>query len=179
MTDPQNGHPAPDERIRRLTHQSSLREKILEYRLLGELGVELLERDIDFTVLHSVSDHHGYDAVVDAGTVERHIQLKATTVGTTTRNVPISTRLAAKPSGCVIWMVFDPVERRFTEFRWFGAAPGQPLPDLGERPVRHSRANAAGVKAIRPEQRSLGLAKFERLSSIQAVADRLFGTEAG
>lgn len=171
--------PVPDERIRKLTHQSSLREKIFEYQLLGELGTELLERNMDFNVLHSMSDRDGYDTVLDAGAMVRHIQLKATIVGTTTREVPVNTRLAAKPSGCVIWMVFDPIGRRFTEYRWFGGAPGQPLPDLGDRAVRHSRANAAGVKAIRPEQRSLALSRFERITSIDVLADRLLGQEIG
>lgn len=167
-----------DDRIGRLTHQSSLREKVFELKLLGDLGVELLERGIDFAVLHSMSDRDGYDIVMETGATVRHIQLKATTVGTTTREVPVNIRLAAKPSGCVIWMVFDPASRRFAEFRWFGAAPGLPLPDPGIRPVRHSRANAAGVKAIRPEMRSLGLAAFERIPTIGALADRLFGEEA-
>jgi hypothetical protein len=72
---------------------------------------------------------------------------------------------------------FDPASRKFAEFRWFGAAPGQPLADVGNRPVRHSRANAAGVKAIRPEMRSLGLGGFERISTIGSLADRLLGEE--
>jgi len=168
-----------DDRIRRLTHQSTLREKIFEQRLVADIGLELIERGTDFTVLNAMWDRDGYDVVIDAGPAVRHIQLKATTIGTTTREVPINIRLAAKPSGCVIWLVFDPIGRRFTEYRWFGGAPGLPLPDLGDRPVRHSRANAAGVKAIRPDIRSLGLARFERIATIGELTDRLFGEEAG
>jgi hypothetical protein len=170
-----NDTPTMPQRIQRLTHQSTLREKVFEAVLLGQLGVELLERYIDFTVLHPVSDRDGYDVVIDSGAVVRHVQLKTTIVGTTTRDVPINMRLALKPSACVIWMVFDPATRTFSEFRWFGAAPGQPLPDLGNRPVKHSRANAFGIKAVRPGMCGLPLARFERLRSIAALADRLFG----
>lgn len=169
---------ADDERVQRLTRQSSLREKVFEFQLLGELGIEMLARGMDFAVLHSTSDRDGYDVVIETGPIVRHIQLKTTTIDTTTREVPINMRLASKPAGCVLWSVFDPEVRRFVEYRWFGAMSGHPIPDLGERAVRHSRANAAGVKAIRPDMRSLGLARFELLYTIEAVADRLFGEEA-
>jgi hypothetical protein len=173
------GHALVDEeRLRRLTHQSTLREKVFEYALIGELAVELLERGTDFTVLNAWADRDGYDLVIESGPITRHIQLKTTIVGTTTRDVPINTRLAAKASGCVIWAVFDARIRRFVEYRWFGGRPEQPLPGLGDRAVRHTRANAAGIKAIRPDIRSLGLARFERLSVIESLADRLFGEAA-
>lgn len=167
-----------DERVRRLTRQSSLREKVFEFQLLGELGIEMLARGIDFAVLHSMSDRDGYDVVIETGPIVRHIQLKTTIIGTTTREVPINRRLASRPAGCILWSVFDPEIRRFVEYRWFGAMSGHPIPDLGHRAVRHSRANASGVKAIRPDMRSLSLASFERLYTIEAVADRLFGEEA-
>lgn len=165
-------------RIWRLTHQSSLREKVFEALLLGLLGVELLERDIDFAVLHAMSDRDGYDVVIESGAIVRHIQLKATITGTATREVPINRRLADKPSGCVIWMVFDPTTRSFTEFRWFGGEPGMRMPDPGDRPVRHTRANRHGVKALRPEMCSIRLSQFERLSSIRDLVNRLFGRQS-
>jgi len=167
------------DRIRRLTHQSSLREKVFESLLLGLLGIELLERGIDYAVLHSTSDRHGYDVVIENGPIIRHIQLKTTITGTATREVPINTRLAARQSGCVIWMVFDPDRRAFVEFRWFGGPPGAPLPNLGDRPVRHSRANRTGIKAIRPDIRALKLNQFERLATIGDLTERLFGNVEG
>lgn len=172
----QNDRQPALDRIQRLTHQSSLRERVFENLLLGLLGIELLERSIEFTVLHPTSDREGYDVVIEHGPVIRHIQLKATVTGSATRTVPVNTRLAARSSGCVIWMVFDPASRTFAEYRWFGGAPGMPLPHPGDRPVRHSRGNRDGVKAIRPEIRALALNRFERLTTIGELAYRLFGT---
>lgn len=160
---------------RNLNHLSTLREQVLEQLLLGQLGLELLSRDIDFTVLHAICDRDGFDVVLDFGQRDRHIQLKTTILGSTTRAVPINLRLAAKPAGCVIWSVLDPATRDFAEFRWFGAAPGMPLPDPGHRAVRHSRANASGIKAVRSGMRSLPVSRFERLNTIAALADRLTG----
>jgi hypothetical protein len=53
--------------------------------------------------------------------------------------------------------------------------PGEPLPDLGERFMRHSRGNAKGLKAVRPGMRSLAASRFETLPDMAALADRLFG----
>lgn len=158
-----------------LPHYSTVREKVLEHLLLGQLGLELLVRGLDFTVLHAVPDRDGYDLVIDAGSIARHIQLKSSVVGGKTRRVPINTRLAAKTSGCVVWTIYNPAIRDFSDLRWFGGAPNEPLPDLGDRPVRHSRGNSEGAKAIRPGMRMLTLARFERLEGIAALADRLFG----
>ncbi|BBD98862.1 hypothetical protein SAMIE_1023630 [Sphingobium amiense] len=172
---------APDDglpvsaRAGHLTHQSSLRETVFRHRLLGELGIELLSRGIDFSYLYSDADRDGYDMVVEVGALMRHIQLKSSVAGGSTREVPVNVRLAAKPSGCVIWTPFDPAMRCFTEYRWFGAAPGEPLPDLGTRAVRHSRASADGVKAIRPGLRSLPLSRFSRLPDVAALVDHLVG----
>jgi hypothetical protein len=151
-----------------------MREKVIEHLLLGKLGGELLARDIQFEVLRSESDA-GVDIVFEAGSVVRHVQLKSSIAGGATRDVPINLSLAVKPSGCVIWLVYDPAARDFDEIRWFGGRPGDRLPDLGNRVARHSRANAAGIKAERSGHRLLPLRRFERLEDAAQLADRLFG----
>lgn len=165
----------PHAAARQLTHNSSLREKTFEHLFLSQLGLELLARGVDFDVLHGEVDRHGYDVVIDAGGVMRHIQLKVTNVGGARSDVSVNTKLSKKPSGCVVWLIFDPKARSFGGIRWFGSHPGHPLPDTGMKIARHSRANADGVKEERPDHRVLPGSRFDRLEDIGHLADRLFG----
>lgn len=160
---------------RQLTHQSSMRENVFEHMLLGQLGAELLARGVEYDELHSSVDKEGFDILLEAGGIQRHTQLKVKILGGARSEVTIHRRLAARPSGCVVWLTYNPVTRDFCDIRWFGAAPGQPLPDLGGRVARHSRANSQGQKAARPDHRILPLSRFERLDDIGHLADKLFG----
>jgi hypothetical protein len=155
---------------------SGLVEQVLEYRFLGELTAELMRRHLRFEVLKGAFDLDGHDVVIEAGGITRHIQLKGIARGGKARHVPVNTRLGYKPSGCVIWLVYDPATFAITGWRWFGGDPGQPLPDAGGRIARHSRANSSGIKADRPHIRLLPATRFENLSDVAALADRLFGS---
>lgn len=156
-------------------HASSVLEKVLEHRFVAELTTALWRSGIrDFDILRSEVDFRGHDLVIEARGIIRHIQLKTLSASATTREVAIVTRLGERPSGCVVWMVHDPESLALGPFLWFGNAPGRPLPDLGDRPVRHSRANTRGEKAVRPGLRKLGLAKFERIASMDELVVRLF-----
>ena len=60
----------------------------------------------------------------------------------------------------------------------FGAAPKQQLPQLCMYPkATHTKRNAEGIKGERSSIRVVPKAAFERLDSIEAVVDRLFGGE--
>jgi hypothetical protein len=62
-------------------------------------------------------------------------------------------------------------------YLWFGNAPGQALPNLREMKVaKHAKANAAGVKLERPNQRVVPRSAFTPLASLDAVLERLFGS---
>lgn len=161
--------------ISSLTHRSSAREKVLEYRFLADLTAELMCRGIDFDVLRSDVDAWGADLVVWARGVFRHIQLKAMIEGGKRSHVTINTRLAASPSGCVIWMTYDPRTFRIGNFLWFGGAPGEPLPSLGNTVARHTRGNSSGEKRERPDHRVVKRSSFIELTSIAQLADLLFG----
>ncbi len=121
-------------------------------------------------------DDAGYDLVVGSGPVIRHVQLKTSHVGSSTASVNINVRLAEKPSGCVVWTMFDAETMRIDSHLWYGADPGEPLPSLdGLRVARHSRANTGGVKAERSDIRVLPRGRFEVLNSAADLVDRLFG----
>lgn len=158
---------------------STAREKVLEHRLLSDLAILMLQRGSALDILRSEFDALGHDVVLEATGMMRHVQLKATRDGGKRRNVDINVRLRAKPSGCVVWMTYDPVSLAITGLRWFGGAPGEPLPDLGNAVTRHSKGTGLGVKNRRPALRNVGIGRFERLGGLDDLADHLFGAPHG
>lgn len=154
---------------------SSLTESLLEYRFLADMGAHLARFDTAMEVLRSDVDRSGYDLVLEANGVLRHVQLKATIAGGKRANVTVNNALALKPSGCIIWMTYDPVSFLITGMRWFGGQPGAPLPSTGDRIARHSKANADGIKAERGQHRAIAGGKFEKLNGFPQLAERLFG----
>jgi hypothetical protein len=158
------------------SHRSSTREKVLEYRFLAEVTAELYRRGLEFDVLRSDVDALGHDLVIEANGIIRHIQLKATYRGGKSTRVTSNIRLATRPSGCLIWMIYDPHTLDITAFRWFGGVPGAALPDLGTRVVKHSRCNAGGTKNERPAHRVLPRRVFSPIGDIATLVDQLFGS---
>lgn len=154
---------------------SCAREKILEHRLVSDLAELMMRRGIEMDVMRGEFDAHGHDVVFEPAGVIRHVQLKAMVAGGKRRDVNVNVRLRSRPSGCILWMIYDPVTLKVIEYRWFGDGPGEPLPNLGSNVVRHSKGNASGEKTFRNGHRLLGKPKFEVLEDLGALADRLFG----
>ena len=154
---------------------SNVREKILEHRLISDLAETMMRRGIEMDVMRSEFDAHGHDIVLEAAGVIRHVQLKAMVAGGKRRDVNINVRLRSRPSGCVVWMVYNPATLNAVGFRWFGGHPAEPLPYLGTTVARHTKGNAMGEKIFRNGHRRLGRGEFEILTDLGALADRLFG----
>ena len=158
------------------SYDSSLREQALGHNFLGELLAFMWRHDRrDIEVLKSEVDRGGYDVVLEANGVIRHVQLKSSFRGAKVRAVDVSTKLLRKPGGCILWLVFHDETLTMQRFYWYGAPPGMPLPDLGERISRHSKGNSFGEKNERPIHRVLTRGRFETLADISEVAGRLFG----
>ena len=157
-------------------HSSSL-ERIIELALLAELTQEAwFGRGQVVDVLHSTVDAFGHDVVLECGQVLRHVQLKARRAGGKTARYKINTRLAERPSGCVIWIEWSVKSHRIDmQYRWFGGSPGEPLPDLGDVTAKHSKANAEGVKNVRPGIRVVPLTRFAYVESASELVGKLFG----
>lgn len=157
--------------------RSSHREALLEHLFAGEVMKRLwLRGDWRLEVLKPQVDDSGYDLVLEANGVVRHVQLKASFVGSTVTKTQVNTLLAAKPSGCVVFMWFDAKTLELGPFAFFGGAPGTPLPDLsGMKVTRHTRGNAKGLKAERPGIRTVPLTRFERVADLDGLVTRLFG----
>ena len=155
--------------------KSSRREEYAEYVFLGAIVQEAWKRDVDLTILRSQTDADGYDLVLETDSVTRHVQLKTSGTDAKTSSQKLSLKLCRRPSGCVVWIVLNPDTLELDHFRWFGGKPGQPLPDLGSKVAKHTRANAQGVKAKRSNHRVLPKGRFTMLGSVGSLFDALFG----
>jgi len=123
-------------------------------------------------------DHSGYDIIVEDRGIVRHIQLKASYVGGKTARQKIHTRLAGKPSGCVVWIYFDESTLQLGPFLFFGGSPGEPSPNIDDEKIaRHTKGDQFGYKAERPSVRQLSKGKFTHYETIENVYDALFGSE--
>ena len=156
--------------------ESSLREKIIEHLFLGDLLRCLWRRGVrDIEILRTEVDRDGYDLVLEANGVIRHIQLKASHRLAKTAELDIQVILERKPSACVMWIRFDPDSMELGPYLWFGAAPHQRIPPLGDKVSRHSKGDSEGYKAERPSHRVVKKSRFEELTTINEIAERLFG----
>lgn len=159
------------------THYSSYREVLIEHLFVAEVMRRLWLRGITrFEVLKPQVDDSGYDLVLEANGVVRHVQLKSSSQTAKTANVKASLGLASKPSGCVIWVRFDPATMQLGPYFWFGSPPRAPLPDIKAFKVgKHTKGNAQGVKNERPNTRVIPRAKFEKVPDVDALVSLLFG----
>ena len=157
-------------------HHSVLREQIVEHLLVGRLLQRLWSaNNTSVEILCSEFDRGGYDLVADYGSVTRHIQLKCSRGGGTTKEQTLSLNLAKKPSGCVLWIVVDD-DLDFQNFLWFGAEPGLPLPSVDDmKTAKHVKGNSLGVRLDRPNLRVVPKKHFRSLQGIDQVLDALFG----
>lgn len=158
---------------------SSYREALLEHLFAGEVmrylwlgGIHRIE------VLRPQVDDGGYDLVLEANGVTRHVQLKSSHRGSSTAQVNVNLRLCEKPSGCIVWMQFDPETLKLGPFYWFGGEPNQQLPDVtGFHTARHTKGNAEGVKAERPNVKVVPRARFRRIDDLATLVHALFGID--
>lgn len=155
---------------------SSYRERLIEHLFVGEVlrylwlaGVPQVE------VLRSEVDGAGYDVVFECQSIVRHVQLKAARLGGRRASVGVNINLAAKPGGCVVWLYFNPETLNLGPFFWFGNGPGRPLPALASFKVgKHTKGDAAGRKAERPNVRVVPKGRFERIETVADLVERLF-----
>lgn len=161
----------------RHSEHSSFREKLIEHLLIGELLKHSWKNgDCSLEISRPEVDRAGYDLVAENGRCLRHIQLKGSMKGATTARQKVHAALADKPSGCVVWVDFDEDSLGLGPFRFFGSEPGTPLPRLNSfRVSKHTKGNAQGVKAARPNLRDVPKGKFETLDTIEELWSRLFG----
>lgn len=159
------------------SEHSTVREKTLEHIFIGDCLQALWANGIrDAELLRSDVDAGGYDLVMEVGGILRHIQLKSSFLGASTANQTINAKLMDKPSGCIVWIQFDPETFQLGPFLWFGGEPGERLPDLTTfTKAKHTRGNKDGVKRERKNSYRVPKGKFEKLETLGELLNRLFG----
>jgi len=154
---------------------SSLREKLVEHVFIGELSRCLWRRGVrEIEILRPETDFAGYDLAIECNGILRHIQLKSSHHAAKTKDVAIQTRLAEKPSGCVIWLHFDD-DLKLGPLLWFGGQPGKPIPSLGDRLARHTRGDRTGQKKARRNLRIIEKRRFTAIPGVEDAVPLLFG----
>lgn len=155
---------------------SSLREKLIEHLFVGELlKLAWLNNDYSCEIAKPEVDNAGYDLIIEANNVLRHVQLKSAFLQSSTAAQSINIALAKKPSGCVVWIYFDPETLKLGPFLFFGAAAGEPLPDLSAFKVaKHTKGDASGHKAERANIRKINKGAFTQIADISQLYQTLF-----
>ena len=121
-------------------------------------------------------DISGYDIIIEANRIVRHVQLKSSYIGGKTSLQKVHLKLANKPSGCVVWIYFDENTLDLGPFYFLGGDPGQPLPPIREAKIaRHTKGDQDGYKAERPNIRDLNKGDFTKYETIQEIYKVLFG----
>ena len=157
--------------------RSSYREMLIEHVFAGELMRHywLLEKDL-LEVAKPQVDDGGYDLILQANGVIRHLQLKSSHATSKLQTANVALSLGDKPSGCVVVIRFNADTLQIGPFQFFGGLPGERLPNIsGFKAAKNPRPNMQGVKTERPAHRCVPLTRFERLASLELLAERLFG----
>ena len=158
------------------TEHSSYREKLIEHLFIGELlKLSWLHHGCDLEIAKPEVDNSGYDIIAETKNLVRHIQIKTSIIGGKTAYQKIHTRLAEKPSGCMVWIYFNGETMGLGPFLFFGSEAGEPLPSIVERKIaKHTKGNKDGFKAERHNIRVLPKSSFEKFASIEGIYARLF-----
>lgn len=157
--------------------KSAAREKIVEHVFAAKLLQYAWSQGVDLEVLRSEVDAAGYDLVLEAGGIVRHVQLKSLVHGGKRRSIDVHLGLASKPSGCVVCLDVAADDLDIIGIRWFGSEAGRPLPFINDFPAsKHTKANSRGIKADRPSKREIPLSRFTRIDDVADLFTRFFAT---
>lgn len=158
----------------RATWNSHYAENLFEHVFIAEVLQECaFVRKQRVEVLRAEVDESGYDLVLSLGKVTRHIQLKASAKGGSTKSVTVNDALQEHIGGCVVWMLWTEGEDHRCEFayRFFGhtfnVSEAKPLP---AKTAKHQR-----TKEPKPKMRVITPGQFESVSTTRGLVELLFG----
>jgi hypothetical protein len=158
--------PTPDY-ARAIQAHSHRVEAVLKHAFLWRLYSELWQRQPNTKVLvfESEIDDSGFDVVVSVEAFTRHIQLKSSMIGSSTRTVTLCESLYRLPGGCVVWMEYLRSTLEVQKYHLFAYSnPSEPL-DFSKFPrVKTTRANSQGMKKVRSGYHRVPKTAFQDLS---------------
>ena len=168
--------PAPDY-ARAIQAHSHRVEAVLKHAFLWRLYSELWWRQPNTKVLvfESEIDDSGFDVVVSVEKYTRHIQLKSSMIGSSTKSAPLHQSLCRLPGGCVVWMEYLRSTLEVQKYHLFAfSSPSEPL-DFSNFPVaKTTRANSRGMKKVRPGCHRVPKTAFQQNLSFDLILKLLF-----
>jgi len=168
--------PTPEDRYLKSTFYEQLAEHVFISELLQEAWFRF---NAVIDVSHSEIDASGYDLLLECNGIIRHVQLKTSDVTARASKQKVHISLAAKPSGCVVWILrnHDPRTNRLNlNYLFFGNEPGKPLVISGQFKVaKHTKADSRGIKKERQNLREVPKSRFQRVSDTNHLLRLLFG----
>ena len=150
---------------------------LVEHLLVGELLKHAWLRDMDgLDIARPEVDDSGYDLIIEWNRVIRHVQLKTSKRTAKTSRQTANLALADKPSGCIIWTLFDEDSMELGPFRFFGGSPGAPMDGLSDlRVAQRTTPDARGRKPERNNHRVIPRKLFREYSTVPELLRALFG----
>jgi hypothetical protein len=157
-----------DEWLREVGHtQSRTVENLIEHVFLSEVIQECFFRERRLAdVLRAEVDAAGYDLILEVDGGIRHVQLKASRKGGSTKKQTINRKLADRTGGCIVWIEYavDPdVCRADLTYLWREST------NLPEKVARNPRTGVPRINSCEVKR-----SDFERLSGVPELVSRLF-----
>jgi len=159
--------------------KSTYFEKLVEHAFISEVLQEVyysFGKSVE--VLRSEVDASGYDVVFECNGILRHVQLKTSKPDAKVSRQKVNLALAEKPSGCVVWIVWDEdrsTHRMRLSYLYFGDEAGKPLRSIVDYKVaKHTKANAQGVKLERSAIRLVPKGHFLKIATTRELVGHLF-----
>jgi hypothetical protein len=157
-----------------ISPNSSYVSKIAEYKLVSNIASSLWQRGLTCDVLRQDVDNAGYDLIIEANGIIRHIQVKTSYENAKAAVQKVHLNLQHKPCACVIWIIYDRTTLDILSYRLF--SNGRDALNLsGFRTAKHTKGNRDGVKAARPNIVEVPKSRFKAISSTDILAEELFG----
>jgi len=158
---------------------ASYYEKMTEHLFISDiLETAWLNGEIQIEIARAEIDNSGYDIILEAENIIRHVQLKSSNENATTAKQNVNVKLGEKPSGCVIWIkrgIKQGTNKFSLRYYFFGADAGAKLPSLEEyKTAKHTRGNASGEKKERPNIKEIPKKKFIEITDSKDLLNKLF-----
>ena len=158
---------------------SNFIEQMVEHEFISRViqYVWFTEQD-KIEILRSEIDDYGYDIVLEYQGIMRHIQLKTSIKGGSTRTQKLNLALTQKVGGCIIWIEREecPDSQQFKfEYLFYGSkANEQFVIDHDLKVAKSTKANAEGFKSERKNIRVVPKSKFTKVSDMRHLMHLLF-----
>ena len=156
-------------------------EAAIKHAFLWRVYSELWQRDpsTKLRVFDAEIDDGGFDVVLSVGRCMRHLQLKCSMIGSSTRSVVLRQSLCELPGGSVVWMEYVGSTLEIRKYHLFAFSnPLEPLSFANFPIARTVRADSKGVKKFRQSVHVVPKTAFNQDLPFDAILAVLFNVQS-